>query len=799
MTKHERRFVPAMAGTLGLLAPLLALLLVPVNGVAQDAATTAAEAADDPGVSIQFPNADINTLILPEYERLTGRKVIRDNAILGATISIETSGRLPRAQAAEFIEKTLLLNGYALLPTEDEDVYKIIAYDAGKQLRSEGTPVIVKPEDLPDSDIPVTYIMPLQHLAPEKAADTFSQIMPSHAYGAIVPLENAAAIVVTDSTSVIRSMLELRDQIDVPPSQLEERAFQLTRSDAEEAAEQLSEILGLDSSESGGGSSASRRVNTPAQQNTGNAPTNNNNAAVNNAVMAAAGGAGGGPAPSATEPKIVPLPNTNRILVVARPVDMAYIEKLINEIDSPAEIADKMQRRLNYMSVAHFLEIAENTLVRGLAIEQAGGQISGGQTGTQSSRGFGTTQSNTGFGSNSGFGSSSRFGSNSSGFGSGSFGSGGFGSGGNLGNAGMEDDIGPQSLVIGKTLLIADNVHNNLIVYGPPEHLELINELLDTLDVRAEQIQISVIIAQLTLGDDFEFGFDLLRTLETVGPDGRRANGAGIFKSRTGQGQAILDIDSLDLVENFLPAAQGLSFYGQINPYLNAYVSALESTNRFRVLQRPTVYTVNNKQAVIETGQRIAVPRSTQSSLDPDANVTNQIVTASIDYEEVVLNIQVIPLINDAGEITLRIQQLNENIIGSTVVGGDEIPTIGTQSLGTTVMVPDGSTVLLGGLISEEENVTESGLPTFTNLPLVGKVFGSETNSTSRQELLIFIQPKIIRNWEDQTSIDQDMKTRTVLAEEAEDFARDQPSVKVSPAKKPKKGWFRGLFSKDVE
>ncbi|MCB1128308.1 MAG: hypothetical protein KDM81_17575, partial [Verrucomicrobiae bacterium] len=448
MTKHDRRFVPAFAGTLGLVALMLAGWPMPL--AAQDTAAQAA-ADDDAGVSIQFPNADINTVILPEYERLTGRKVIRDNAILGATISIETSGRLPREQAAKFLEKTLLLNGYALLPTEDDNVFKIIAYDAGKQVRSEGTPVITNPAELPETDAPVTFIMPLAHLAPEKAAETFTAIMPSHSYGAIVPLENAAAIVVTDNSSIIRRMLELRDQIDVPPSQLEDRAFQLTRADAEDVAEKLTEILGLDSSDSGGGNSGTRRtVATPNQPPQGNSG-NNANPGGN---VAATAGSVGGPAPSAAEPKIVALPSTNRILVVARPVDMAYIESLIEKIDSPAEIATKMERKLNYLSVSHFLEIAENTLIRGLAIEQTGGQISGGDSSLQN-RAFGTAQSTSTFGGNS-FGRSS-FGSSSNSFGRSGFGSsGGFGGGsGDLGNAGQDTDMGPQSLVVGKTLLIA--------------------------------------------------------------------------------------------------------------------------------------------------------------------------------------------------------------------------------------------------------------------------------------------------------------------------------------------------------
>lgn len=787
MTKHDRSFAPILLGALILFA-----LMPPPPFVAQaqDASTDAAD-----GVSIQFPNADINQLILPEYERLTGRKIIRDNSILGATISIETSGVLPRDKAAEFIEKTLLLNGYALVPTREENLYKIIAYDAGKQVRSEGVPVIVNPDQLPESDEVVTFIMPLSNLSPEKAAETFSQIVPSHSYGNITALENATAVVVTDNSSVIRRLLELRDQIDVPPSQLEDRAFQLTRADAEEVAESLIEILGIDSGDSSA-DTGSRRVVAPGQNQANTVGNGNQPAQVTNSGGATSIGTSTGPAPSAAEPKIHAMSRTNRILVVARPVDMAYIERLIEHFDSPAEMANRMERKLNYVTVSSFLQIARDALLRGLEEDSGGSQISGGD-GNLQNRAFGTAQSTQTFGNNSGgFGSGrSGFGSNS-GFGGGGSGFG--GSGGDLGGAGQDEDAGPQSLVVGKTLLIADNVHNSLIASGPPEHLEMLNDLLDSMDVRPRQIQISAIIAQLTLGDDFEFGFDLLRTLETTGPDGRRYNGAGIFKSRTGASQTILDIDTLDVVDNFLPAAQGFTFYGQINPYLNAFLSTLSSTNRFKVLSRPTVYTVNNKQAVIQTGQRVAVPRSTQSSLDTTGNnTTNQIVTASIDFEEVLLRIQVLPLINSADEITLRIQQLNDSIVGSQLIGGDEIPTIGTQSLGTTVMVPDGATVLLGGLISEDEDKSESGLPTFTNLPLIGKVFGSQGKSANRQELLIFIQPKIIDSAADQHEIDQHLITRTEVGPEAVKFSGDEPSVKVEPAKEPEKGWFRKLFSRD--
>ncbi|MCB1066517.1 MAG: hypothetical protein KDN20_26820, partial [Verrucomicrobiae bacterium] len=124
---------------------------------------------------------------------------------------------------------------------------------------------------------------------------------------------------------------------------------------------------------------------------------------------------------------------TNRILVVARPVDMAYIERLIEHFDSPAEMATKMERKLNYLQASSFLEIARDMLMRGRedSGSSGGSQISG-SNGNQQSQGFGSSQSSGTFGgSNSGFGSNSR--SGSSGFGSGS---GGSTSGADLGGAG---------------------------------------------------------------------------------------------------------------------------------------------------------------------------------------------------------------------------------------------------------------------------------------------------------------------------------------------------------------------------
>src|SRR5690606_20597492 len=141
-------------------------------------------------------------------------------------------------------------------------------------------------------------------------------------------------------------------------------------------------------------------------------------------------------------------------------------------------------------------------------------------------------------------------------------------SSGDLGNAGSDKAAAPQSIVIDKTLLIADNTQNMLIASGPPENLHRIEELLEAMDVRPVQIQISAIIAQLTLGDDYEFALNFLRSLEQPSGNARgsRFNGGGTAISRAPA--QLFDIESLTNPANFVPAATGLSLYGQLNSYL---------------------------------------------------------------------------------------------------------------------------------------------------------------------------------------------------------------------------------------
>jgi general secretion pathway protein D len=170
----------------------------------------------------------------------------------------------------------------------------------------------------------------------------------------------------------------------------------------------------------------------------------------------------------------------------------------------------------------------------------------------------------------------------------------------------------------------------------------------------------------------------------------------------------------------------------------------IDSNNDFKVLATPSVYAKNAAKSVISSGQRIAVPATILSNGGFSAGIAN--TSVSVEYRDVVLKLEVIPLINSDDEVTLRIAQVNDNIVGSQTIGGNTVPTIGTQELVTEVAVKNGATVVLGGLITERTTKNKNGVIGLSRIPILGHLFGTTQNQTTRDELLIFIQPRIVHS-----------------------------------------------------
>jgi type II secretory pathway component GspD/PulD (secretin) len=341
-------------------------------------------------------------------------------------------------------------------------------------------------------------------------------------------------------------------------------------------------------------------------------------------------------------------------------------------------------------------------------------------------------------------------------------------------------DTKPVSVLVGRTLLVADNITNSIVVQGPPAGVEIINNLLDEIDVKADQVMISTVFGQLTLSNNLDYGVDWFKRLGNDNVAGSIGGLAPIAGSQTKPPTTANDQTSIpDNIYNSkyplnLATTKGLGVYGSIGNNLSGYLKALQSTGDFNVISRPTIYTANNQKGFISSGQQIAVP---SNSFNGGFNGGGQ--STNIEYRDVVLALEVIPLVNSEDEVTLQISLVSQGVGENRKIGTGEnayeVPDIISRELLTTVTVPNNQTVVLGGLITEENSKSISGVPILSQIPGLGKLFSTTSDKKNRNELVIFIQPKIIRDERSMEAANRDMDRRYEMSDKIREF--DGPGV----------------------
>ena len=711
-----------------------------------------------------------------KYRAFTGRRVIVSAAAAAAEFSFiqdaSVADPLTYAKATKLIKMAALLEGFVFVPAGDidPDVDKLMFSAASAGPKGEGIGIYDENDELPDEDRVVTYVMTFKFLKPDEAVRVFTTIIGQFgSYGSIAAIANASAVIITEKTSLIRKLIELKAQVDKPGTEVATRFIKVQFADPTELAETLNELL---------------NTQAQAQRTAGVQRTDTNPApipaggGVAAALAAANAAAHGG---EENPPQIIPDSRTNRIFAMGRPVDLVFIEGMVREFDIQSDQKNFLRRKLRYISVSSFLDTAENALNRAFTsgTGASGGGSSGGAAGGAGSTGanFGGSNraSTSGSGSGSRSGSSgSRSGSSSQGSsgGSSSFGSSGSGggSGGGSGADALSDpqtDTAPQSRLVGRTLLVADNVTNSLVVQGTPASIEVVEKLLDQIDVKAEQVMIATVFGQLSLTNGLEYGLDVLKSVDNKTKTGLWAGGnSNGTAPTTGSGATAAFADIIGMTAaSKLPVASGLNIYGMLNDQLGVYLHALQSSGNFTVLSRPSIYTNNNQRGVISSGQRIAVPTNSYNGGSTTGQSTN------IEYRDVVLKLEVIPLVNSEREITLQIALLNDDVVGTQIVTGvGEVPIIGTRELLTTVTIPNNATVVLGGLITTSDKDSVSGIPILSSIPGIGKLFSTTTKTKDRSELVIFIHPTIVGNDPAFDSVQRDADSRYKLAPDIHNF-----------------------------
>lgn len=775
-------------------------------------------------VVLQFPGNPVSDL-LSIYELLTGLTLVKDSAILeGAAISLATPRAVDKTEAIKLIEATLFTNGYAIVTEPSGKSARILparTQSASGVQFSQGLHFYTKAEELPAGETLVTYFMKLENLDPEQAATMLSGHIGLGVYGRMTPVLTPPGLLITESSSVLRQLIAICETIDQPANSasLVTKFIPLEHADAGTVAQIIQATLSAQAQEKESKGVNTIRGEAPAGKSDAKPQSNDprdNAPRVNPVYINGQWVIPNSPQSPQPTAQVVADTRLNQILVVASAADYTYIASLVAEFDKPLKYEEPFERRLRYAAAIDVLAAVVDLLQepQGTAAALPGG----GSVQAQRQQSFSSSSSQllggrTTTGTRGGQVLSSSAGSAGAGDGDTASASSGLGSRADV-IQGPTQDNAPVSVLVGKTRVVADPMTNSILVVGRKSEVEKVSGLLDKLDRKPSQVYLATVIGQLTLGDGYEFGVDYLARVANAG--GNPNFTAGNLMSNRQLYNQPLDVRSgqipfqtsttltgangtqtLQTAANRVAAANGLNLYGAIGSGVDVFLSALETTNRFKVLSRPSVFALNNRKAVITSGSLIPVPAQTVQNLNNNNGGT---FTTTIDYRDVVLKLEVVPLINEDGEISLTIAQINDTVTSEKQIANNTVPVIATEQIVTTVNVSDGKTIVLGGLISDAQKRDRNGTPLLSRIPGLGALFSRDTTSNQRKELLIFIQPTVIReDGQMQAASLQEQGRASVGPDALERFPQKPNPAEPIPPVNPqqRKSWIKRVFSRD--
>ncbi len=297
---------------------------------------------------------------------------------------------------------------------------------------------------------------------------------------------------------------------------------------------------------------------------------------------------------------------------------------------------------------------------------------------------------------------------------------------------------------VGEAMVTSDPETRKLIVVTDDETAQYISQVITNLDRAAPQVLINVVFLEVTYRDGLDIG----------------VNGTYTWQGTDTSG---------GVVQNFNAMPGGLTSGGTtatvIGDDFTVTLRALAEQGRLQVLSRPTILARNNQQATITVGQ--SVPLITGVVFDNFGNQRN-----TIEYRDVGIILTVTPFITSGDLVemivTPEISNLSDQTVpilsGTNTVGA---PVINQRAADTVVVTPSGQSVVIGGLIQDNQTKVESKTPVLGDLPLLGAAFRRRVEQNTKTELLIFLTPRIIKHPSELAALTTKERGNTVIMPKA--------------------------------
>lgn len=655
---------------------------------------------------IDFQGTPLQAVLEYYAQNLAKRSIIQSPSLPATPVYFRSQTDLTVEEAKAALDTVLAINGVAVIPM-GEKFLKVVQIQTAK---TEGLPFIGEGKTQVAGDALLTQVIQLKYAEPAEVVGALQPYM--HPYGQLLPMAKSSCILVTETAANVNQMLEIVKYLDVPSAlKMETRVFNLTHAKAGEVVQRLQAII-QETQSLGARTAAPNAAPTPVPG--GTMP------GIVRPPLGIGRTAGASPADDALiEGKVIISADerTNKMFILSRVNNFAFFEKIIAELDAKVEPDVIMKVVPLQYATAEDAASAINALISGGSPTYSR-KRSTGSTGSSGARSTTAAPPPPPVGASAGSGNAT--------------------------------DTGFLQFAQGVRIL-PDPRTNSLLVMATKEDMLRIEELIRSVDTAVSQVQIEVIIAEVTLNNELDVGVNLFKRLFQEGQVSQTGGTDTGVKSpiqlpKAGDASSSL-IDALPTAAA-LAGSGGLTYFATFqNLKLDAVIHALAKTSKGKVLSTPVIQTLDNQEANILVGESVPVPVSQVSSVVGNTgSLSTGSLNSNIEYKDAAIELTVTPRINPNGYVRMEIQQKVNDFGAPVQVNGTSVPTITKREAKSSVAVQDGSTIALGGLIKENKTVGETKVPFFGDIPVLGHLFKSKSTTKIRNELIIFIRPTVLRN-----------------------------------------------------
>lgn len=291
--------------------------------------------------------------------------------------------------------------------------------------------------------------------------------------------------------------------------------------------------------------------------------------------------------------------------------------------------------------------------------------------------------------------------------------------------------------ILGKTKMIADERSNSLLIFASRADMDMIKTIVEKLDVVLSQVLIETVIMDVNMNNTLDYGVTAGQHPKTnaLGTIGGVYNNGGSLGTLAGFFQGVATNGSS------FPQSSGLTYFGRYKGDLDVVLTAAATDSRINVVQKPRILTSHATPGTIFVGSTVPYVTSTYYGGGFGGGPSS-----SYQQLQVGIGLTVTPYINPEGLVVMQIDETIDEVSGSIpITGVGNVPTTTSRKLSAEVAVNDGDTIILGGFIRNSSNKANSGVPLLKDIPLLGTLFSSRSDSKARTELLVLMRPTVLK------------------------------------------------------